>query len=171
MDFEKKLRSYMQQYSDAPGDVILVTRLLVRSAQMLENRINAALEQQGMQIQEYLAMMVIKFEDGPIRPTELSESLGISRPQITRLLDSLEQRGLITRQHSKTDRRALILSLSTKGNNQLKAAAPVVHRAYLDCWKHNTKSVAPMLDGLRNLYTGLAGIDQEQSGKLEKIER
>jgi len=168
MDFEKKLRSYEQQYSDAPGDVILATRLLVRSAQMLENRINIALEPMGMQIHEYLAMMVIKFEEGPIRPTELSESLGISRPQITRLLDSLEQRGLIARQHSKTDRRALILELSTKGINQLRAAAPVVHRAYQECWKHSTKNVAPMLEGLRDLYTGLAGIEQKQLEDVEK---
>ena len=167
MDFEKKLRSYGQKYSDAPEDVILATRLLVRSAQMLENRLNLAVQPLGMQIHEYLAMMVIKFEGGPIRPTELSDSLGISRPQITRLLDSLEQRGLITRQHSKTDRRALILELSAKGANQLKVAAPVVHQAYQDCWKYNTK-VAPMLEGLRELYAGLEGTAQNQLETLEK---
>ncbi|MGL4668042.1 MAG: MarR family winged helix-turn-helix transcriptional regulator, partial [Saezia sp.] len=155
-----------QQYSDAPGDIILATRLLVRSAQMLESRINASLDSLGLQIPEYLAMMVIKFEDGPIRPTELSESLGISRPQITRLLDSLEQRGLITREHSKTDRRALVLMLTSKGGNQLKAAAPIVHRAYLDCWKHSTKDVEPMLAGLKNLYVGLTGVNEKKVKEL-----
>lgn len=161
MDFEKKLRSYVQQYSDAPEEAILATRLLMRSAHLLETRLNAALAPAGLQIHEYLAMLVIKFEDGPIRPTELSESLGISRPQITRLLDSLEQRGFITREHSKTDRRALILTLSPKGANQLKVIAPIAHKAHLDCWKNNTKNVVSMLSGLKSLYKELAGIDEE----------
>lgn len=154
MNFEKKLQFYVKEHQDAPGDIILATRLLVRSARMLEMRINMALEPFAIQIHEYLAMVVIKFEEGPLRPTELSETLGISRPQITRLLDSLEKRGFIGRQHSKVDRRALLLSLTAKGKKQLDTAAPVVHAAYQECWKDCTM-LTPMLEGLKELYSEL----------------
>lgn len=159
MDFEKRLQIYIQEHTDAPGDVILATRLLVRSANMLESRINAVLEPMGIHIHEYLALMVIKSEGGPIRPTELSDTLGISRPQITRLLDTLEQRGLIVRKHSTTDRRALMLSLSAKGKRQLESASSTVHKAYLTSWQQGVKQLPSLLKGLRTLYTTLRETD------------
>lgn len=168
MNFEKQLQVYQAEYPDAPGDIILATRLIVRTARMLEGQLNSVLTEMDIQIHEYLALMLIKLESGPLRPTELSETLGISRPQITRLLDQLEERGLIIRKHSAVDRRALMLSLSAKGKRQLDEASPVVHQAYRSSWECSTKQLPSLLRGLRGLYMTLREAEQIPATTAEK---
>lgn len=52
---------------------------------------------------------------GPMSASELARALCYDAGALTRLLDQLEQRALITREPNPTDRRALRLSLSDAG--------------------------------------------------------
>ena len=155
MDFEKRLQNYLQKYPDAPGDVLLISQLLLRSAQMLEQHINDLLQAQDISLHEYLVLALVSSENGPLRPTELSETLGISRPQITRLLDALEKRGWIIRKHSTVDRRSLFLRLTDKGQEHFESAAFAVHNAHADSWRNNMKQLPLLLSEFRLLYDTL----------------
>ncbi|CAK7061864.1 Transcriptional repressor MprA [Saezia sanguinis] len=155
MDFEKRLQNYLQKYPDAPGDVLLISQLLLRSAQMLEQHINDLLQAQDISLHEYLVLALVSSENGPLRPTELSETLGISRPQITRLLDALEKRGWIIRKHSTVDRRSLFLRLTDKGQERFESAASAVHNAHADSWRNNMKQLPLLLSEFRLLYDTL----------------
>jgi DNA-binding MarR family transcriptional regulator len=48
-------------------------------------------------------------------PSELAERLGYTRPRMTRILDSLEQKGFIERVHDEQDRRRVIVWATEKG--------------------------------------------------------
>ncbi|MHB1126224.1 MAG: MarR family winged helix-turn-helix transcriptional regulator [Bacillota bacterium] len=59
---------------------------------------------------------------GPCRASDLATILGVTPAAITSLADNLSRMGLISRQRSQEDRRAVIMDLSEEGSN-------VVHRA------------------------------------------
>lgn len=57
-----------------------------------------------------------QMEKHPISsPSELSDNLGISRPNMTGILNSLEKKGYLTRELCPDDRRKLLIVLTEKG--------------------------------------------------------
>jgi DNA-binding MarR family transcriptional regulator len=53
---------------------------------------------------------------------ELAESAGVAPPTATRMLDCLARDGYVTRRHSETDRRAVLVSLTPVGGDAIEAA-------------------------------------------------
>lgn len=58
---------------------------------------------------------------GPPRVSELAEALGLDRTTVTRHLDALEPRGLITRRPDERDRRAMMVNLTPAAASHLDA--------------------------------------------------
>jgi MarR family transcriptional regulator, organic hydroperoxide resistance regulator len=52
----------------------------------------------------------------------LAEAAAIAAPTATRMLDCLERDGHVTRRHSETDRRAVLVSLTPHGREAVEAA-------------------------------------------------
>jgi DNA-binding MarR family transcriptional regulator len=66
--------------------------------------------------QQYNVLRLLKRAHPNCVPTLSLASRLISRaPDITRMLDKLEQRGLTTRERSTTDRRAVLIGITSKG--------------------------------------------------------
>lgn len=61
-------------------------------------------------------------EEKPLKAADLSDLLEVSRPAITRILNSLEERGLITRHIDKTDRRSINIAITEPGVQALEEA-------------------------------------------------
>jgi DNA-binding MarR family transcriptional regulator len=61
-------------------------------------------------------------EQGPQSQQGLGEVLSLDPSNVVGLLNELEERGLITRQRDRSDRRRHIVELSTKGDEALAAA-------------------------------------------------
>jgi DNA-binding MarR family transcriptional regulator len=59
-----------------------------------------------------------------LTPTSLMRTALVTSGAITQRLDRLEERGLITRQRSRDDGRAVVVSLSEAGRRALDAALP-----------------------------------------------
>ena len=57
-------------------------------------------------------------------PSQLAQSLGVTRATITKLVDSLERSGLVERHLDKTDRRAWLISLTEKARALLEEMLP-----------------------------------------------
>jgi DNA-binding MarR family transcriptional regulator len=79
---------------------------------------------------------------------ELAEAAGVAAPTATRMLDCLARNGLITRRHSETDRRSVLVGLTPEG-------AAAVERAHqtVDAWR-------------RNVLEGLDPDEREQAAVL-----
>ena len=54
-------------------------------------------------------------EEGELRVGALAEAAGLAAPTVTRMLDGLEKDGVVVRQHSEEDRRAVTASLTKRG--------------------------------------------------------
>ncbi len=70
----------------------------------------------------YSALMVIQSNPG-IRPGELAAALVVKRPNMTKLLDSLERRGWLARQTPKHDGRGVSLVLTAAGMRKVERFA------------------------------------------------
>ncbi|TJZ73288.1 MarR family winged helix-turn-helix transcriptional regulator [Chitiniphilus eburneus] len=134
MSFEQRIEQVLGIYPNAPGPALRASRLLFRVGHLLEARINAALVPHGLDMRGYLALVVLDTEGPSLNPSELGVTLDASRVQVTRLLDRLENAGLLQRQHSSRDRRSLDLELTDTGRARYRHAMADVHAAYAACW-------------------------------------
>lgn len=62
----------------------------------------------------------------PMTMSELAESLGVDRPNVTVLVDELEAQGLVRRQPHPTDRRAKLVEATRKGKALARRAEDVL---------------------------------------------
>ena len=70
----------------------------------------------------------LKRRSDPVLPSELSETMSVSTARITRLLNTLEDRGLIRRSIDLTDRRKIIVRLTEAGEAYLDAVYAHTHK-------------------------------------------
>ena len=64
---------------------------------------------------ETFAILYISKRNDMVLPSEVSNKMNISSARVTVILNSLENKGLITRQIDKSDRRQILISLTQKG--------------------------------------------------------
>ena len=70
---------------------------------------------------EAFALHHIATSDGQVMPSEISNAVGISGARIAATLNSLENKGYITRQIDARDRRRILVTLTDKGKEQEEA--------------------------------------------------
>ena len=63
----------------------------------------------GLQAGEASVLEHLSRTDSGQNPSELAERLGYTRPRMTRILDSLEQKGFVERRPDENDRRRVIV--------------------------------------------------------------
>jgi DNA-binding MarR family transcriptional regulator len=74
----------------------------------------------GMTVPQFRALAHVN-ADPECAPSQLAESLMLSRPAITRLLDELVRKGLLVRRPDADDRRRQLLSLTAEGRARLES--------------------------------------------------
>ena len=141
----------------ALAHAVSATHLLLHSALLLEQRMEAALTPLQLQFREYLALRLLADNvHESVSPTQMSMSLKATRTQITRLLDSLEAKGLAVRNADISDRCSLALSLTPDGAALLECAIPLVEQAHTQAWATlGPANTQAMQEQLRALYISL----------------
>ncbi|MBL0085658.1 MAG: MarR family transcriptional regulator [Ideonella sp.] len=61
------------------------------------------------------SMLMLLLANGPLSPKRLAQALALSAPNLTMLLDRLQDRGLLKRERSQTDRRSQNIVLTEQG--------------------------------------------------------
>ena len=84
-----------------------------------------------------------------LRMQELAERVVLSRTRVSRVVDELERAGLVERRPDASDRRATLATLTGRGRQRLRAAAPA-YLASID--RHFTRHLS---DGERRTLTRL----------------
>jgi len=92
---------------------------------------------------------------------ELARSIGVSAAATSKNLDKLERLGLVTREASSEDRRAILLSASTEGRRLVR-----------DYERHKAAQLAPVIEALGSDKTGLLCdlLEEVCSGMLARVE-
>ena len=86
--------------------------------------------------------------DGPQIMTSSSDGLGVTRRNVTALVDALEEEGLVRRRPHPTDRRATVIELTPEGERTADAM-----------YDEHREAVA-------ELFAGLSGEDQRELIRL-----
>lgn len=93
---------------------------IIRTAAMLEHSMAQALKPFDITPTQYNVLRILRGAGGTgLCRNEVGERLVTAVPDVTRLLDRMEEMGLITRQRSTTDRRLVSTSLTKKGSDVL----------------------------------------------------
>jgi DNA-binding MarR family transcriptional regulator len=90
-------------------------------------RLQRQLRQQSvgeLTLSQWSALVTIEAH-APLRIGDLAEREGVSAPTATRLVASLEERGLVARATDTTDRRSSYVSVTAAGSEQLEWARRV----------------------------------------------
>jgi DNA-binding MarR family transcriptional regulator len=90
-------------------------------------RLQRQLRQQtvgDLTLSQWSALVTVEMH-GPMRIGDLAEREGVSAPTATRLVASLEEAGLLSRETDSTDRRSSYVSVTSSGVEQLDWARKV----------------------------------------------
>jgi DNA-binding MarR family transcriptional regulator len=92
----------------------------------------------GLTASEYTTIMHLsEAPNRELRMADLATATDLSASRMTRLVDDLQSRGLVTKTASSSDARGNVAKLTARGSAKLKSAWPVhlasVRRRFLDC--------------------------------------
>jgi len=124
-DIEATVGRISARLSDIPVTEMVLLRLMV----VLGREISALLEQvlrpHDLNQTDFRSLMMLFSQpDGVAHPSELCTSVAQSPANMTRVADSLNERGLITRVGSAQDRRRTILRITPAGEALVRALVP-----------------------------------------------
>ena len=156
--FERGLARVAARLGEQPPQQVMVLRMAKLVAKRLQEDLNRELAAWRLTDASFTVLVLVFSEpDGGIYPSSLSDVLGESRANITRLTDELEARGLIRRRPAAADRRRIGLELTRRGEALVRELLPAIWRHYgLLC---RDLSMAEMRTIERSMKKVLADLD------------
>ncbi len=110
------------------------TYWISRLASLMQERFNEALQQHDVTWPQWMVLNVLHHQLAAT-PAQVAENIGIDRSAITRLVDRLEKKDLVRRQHDGLDRRSIRLLLTLRGEqlmHTLNASACIHQQGFLE---------------------------------------
>ncbi len=101
-----------------------ISFLLSRTYSRMKNLFLKKLKKYGITPEQWVLLAKISEEDG-ISPTDLSLVSLRDKPYTTRLIEKLEENGLIFKEGSKSDRRSALIYLTKRGAEIKKEIIPI----------------------------------------------
>ncbi|MBK7859978.1 MAG: MarR family transcriptional regulator [Archangiaceae bacterium] len=124
-----------------------LARLIGRVSRLNRGRVRKGLAEHGQSLHDWQVIANVKWQ-GPMTQVALAEHIGAHTATLSRLLDSLEKKGLIQRKANAADRRCVKLHLTRKG----------------DGWYGQWNRIA--MGQLHEVMSGLGAGEQELLGRL-----
>lgn len=112
----------------SPGHEAVVA--LFRTTDAVKRVLSRQLEQHGITLQQYNVLRILRGAGEPGLPSlEIASRMIEQSPGITRMLDRLVAKKLVSRERCPEDRRQVICRLASRGGTLLAALDPVVDAA------------------------------------------
>lgn len=139
---------------------------LMRTADRLSERVSAPLREVGLTAPQYNVLRILRgAEPEGLRTYQVADRMVARAPNITRLVDHLEGKRLLSRKRSRSDRRVITLRISRTGTDLLARLDRPVNQAVKQAMRglsgEQQRSLRTLLDGLR-------GPLEERPGSAEK---
>jgi homoprotocatechuate degradation regulator HpaR len=105
---------------------------LLRAREAVMARFRPLLRAHDITEQQWRVLRALTASPEPLKPSEISRMTFLSLPSLSRLLRTLEARGLMVRSAHGADLRAAQLALSPAGRSLVEAIAPVSEARYAE---------------------------------------
>lgn len=134
---------------------------LLRTAEALRQGIAEVLRAHSLSPAQYNVLRILRGAGaGGLACREIGERMVTRDPDITRLLDRLEDRKLVTRARDPRDRRIIVTRITMAGLKTLRALDRPVARAHLDqlghLGKRSLQAMIELLERAREAREGAA---------------
>src|SRR5689334_14804954 len=136
-----KLKSELKQTKPFVSLQEEVVLSMMRTADLLAMPMTEVLRQEGLSLSQYNVLRILRGAGPDGLPCgEISERMVRRDPDLTRLLDRLETRGLVTRSRGITDRRVVLASISQAGLKLLQSLDATVDETVKQALSHMSKA-------------------------------
>ena len=113
---------------------------IVRTADVISQRNSALLKQHNLSATQYNVLRILRGAGSiGVSCKEIASRMVTPDPDVTRLMDRLEKRGLLTRDRAKEDRRFITIRLTAEGLALTNALDGPVKRNIRNSLKHVPK--------------------------------
>jgi DNA-binding MarR family transcriptional regulator len=144
--------------------------LVKRTQRLMHDRIEAVFASQGIAFQQWVVLMHLR--DGLATTTAgLCQELRHDSGAMTRLIDQLEERGLIGRRRQEADRRIVDLELTAAGRKMVESLIPLAVETLNTALSGFTKAEVLQMQGLlRKIITRVGELNAEAESTAEKAQ-
>jgi DNA-binding MarR family transcriptional regulator len=144
-----------QKMSSPTAEQLSNWRVFLECGYALIDILDAELQAEaGMTLRWYDVLVNLEEAEHPVRMNELASRILASKSGLTRVVDRMEEAGLVARQRPPDDRRAIEVVMTRKGDQALQAAR-LVHRRgiYEHFARHlDDQRLTALRDALENVH-------------------
>lgn len=135
---------------------------VIRTADALNRALSDTLKPHGISPTQYNVLRILRGAGAAGHTCgDIGDRMITRDPDITRLLDRMEKRGLLTRSRESKDRRVITTRISPEGLQLLKQIDPVVERFHRACLhelsERKLNDLSRLLESVRCVVAGEAG--------------
>ena len=123
---DEKLAISSRRHPGFPRDQAMLARLVKLVHKLFCDHGNQLLRDYGISHPEYNVLMMLDGSEAGLSPSEISEAASEKSSNVTRLIDQLLAKGLVSREPSEADRRKLVVRLSADGERLIETLMPAV---------------------------------------------
>jgi MarR family transcriptional regulator, organic hydroperoxide resistance regulator len=144
------IRNEIRQQRPFPSPHQEAVVTLMRTADLARRVVGDVVEAHGITAQQYNVLRILRGAGNDGLPTlEIAERMIEQTPGITRLIDRLERKKLVTRERSSADRRCVYCRISEEGLGLLDRLDGPVQSAAAQCFDSFTKrALAQLVESL-----------------------
>ncbi|GAB1266192.1 MarR family transcriptional regulator [Aurantivibrio infirmus] len=135
-----------------------------RLANLMQEHFNQRLKEEDVTWPQWMVLNVLD-QKLATTPAAIASNIGVDRSAVTRLLDRLENKGLISREHDKLDRRSINIDITERGQDLMATLNHMAreHQEHFLSQLHNTEYRS--LKGNIQKMLRLGGIDTSSQWK------
>lgn len=114
---DRVVEQWVKEKPDLDTQPMAIMGRLIRIAKHMETRVADLHKQYDLKMGEFDVLATLRRAGAPYRltPSALIDSMMLTSGAMTNRLDKLEKKGLISREHSREDRRSVTVELTPEG--------------------------------------------------------
>lgn len=157
----------MPSASSSPSQAQLFAALS-RTYATLSHQVSELLKPLGLSLPKYWVLQIVREGGGKLPAGAIARALVWPSSDVTRLLDGLEEAGLVNRERDSADRRVIWIQLTTTATRLMRSVDHQLGALQQQQYRPLTKAEQDLLNKLLTRLTPPPAAPANQTGKAKK---
>ncbi|MGG4179883.1 MarR family transcriptional regulator [Virgibacillus pantothenticus] len=122
--------------------------VLIKASKALQDHVMEDIKNYGMKTSEFIILETL-YHKGKQTVREISDSVLIKTGSITYVIDRLEEKGMLQREHCQKDRRVVYIDITDEGKNLMDEIFPkhqkVIEELFMDISDEQKQTIIDVL--------------------------